>query len=67
MLAPPASWIKKNKIYYIFSEETDFPLVIEPETELSFPEHLKVYTYEMDSELISFPEPRRGTTGNILI
>ncbi|KOB75186.1 putative methyltransferase NSUN4, partial [Operophtera brumata] len=43
--------------------ETDFPLVIEAETELSYPEHLKVYTYEMDSELTSFPEPRRGATG----
>lgn len=46
-----------------FSEGKDFPLVIQQETEFKFPEHLKVYTYEMDSEWSMFPEPKRGQTG----
>lgn len=45
------------------SEGKDFPLVIEPETEFSFPEHLKVFTYEMASDLTEFPEPKRCETG----
>ncbi|XP_059057712.1 5-methylcytosine rRNA methyltransferase nsun-4 [Achroia grisella] len=56
-------WIPESLHYSFYSKSTDFPLVIEPETEFKFPEHLKVYTYEMGSEWNMFPEPKRCTTG----
>ncbi|XP_026735790.1 5-methylcytosine rRNA methyltransferase NSUN4 [Trichoplusia ni] len=56
-------WVPESQHYSYFSKDNDFPLVIEPEAELNYPEHLKVYTYEMDSESTSFPEPKRSQTG----
>lgn len=50
----------------ILTGDTDFPLIIEPETEFEYPEHLKVMTYEMNSEYDKFPEPKRCTTGEFL-
>ncbi|CAK1555915.1 unnamed protein product [Leptosia nina] len=54
-----------ESLHYSFysSQSGDFPLVIEPETTFKFPEHLKVMTYEMGSELYKFPEPKRSNTG----
>ncbi|XP_063829385.1 5-methylcytosine rRNA methyltransferase nsun-4 [Ostrinia nubilalis] len=56
-------WIPESLHYSYYSTDKDFPLVIEPETEFQIPEHLKVYTYEMDSEYHKFPEPKRCKTG----
>ncbi|XP_053610282.1 5-methylcytosine rRNA methyltransferase NSUN4 [Plodia interpunctella] len=56
-------WLPESLHYSFYTKGKDFPLVIEPETEMTFPEHLKVYTYEMDSEWSMFPEPRRCNTG----
>lgn len=56
-------WIPESQHYSYYTKGQDFPLTVEPETEFSFPEHLKVYTFEMDSECTSFPEPKRGQTG----
>ncbi|KPJ14583.1 Putative methyltransferase NSUN4 [Papilio machaon] len=47
----------------IFTEDKDFPLIVEPEKEFTYPEHLKVYTYEMNSDWSMFPEPKRSQTG----
>ncbi|XP_047992913.1 5-methylcytosine rRNA methyltransferase NSUN4 isoform X1 [Leguminivora glycinivorella] len=58
-------WVPESLHYSYYSKDTDFPLAIEPETEFSFPEHLKVYTYEMGSEWNMFPEPKRCKT-NVL-
>ncbi|CAH2043318.1 unnamed protein product, partial [Iphiclides podalirius] len=57
-------WIPESLHYsYYTSSDKDFPLIVEPETEFTFPEHLKVYTYEMDSEWSMFPAPKRSKTG----
>ncbi|XP_072944998.1 5-cytosine rRNA methyltransferase NSUN4 [Epargyreus clarus] len=56
-------WVPESLHYSYYSKGKDFPLVIEPETEFSFPEHLKVMTFEKDSEYTSFPEPKRSNTG----
>lgn len=56
-------FVAESVHYSYYSKEKDFPLLIEPETALNYPEHLKVYTYEMDSKATSFPEPRRCQTG----
>ncbi|CAB3230122.1 unnamed protein product [Arctia plantaginis] len=56
-------WVPESLHYSYYSKDKDFPLSIEPEAELNFPEHLKVFTYEMDSESRDFPEPRRCQTG----
>ncbi|CAK1586759.1 unnamed protein product [Parnassius mnemosyne] len=57
-------WVPESLHYsYYTSKDKDFPLIVEPETEFRFPEHLKVYTYEMDSEWGMFPEPKRCQTG----
>lgn len=56
-------WIPESTHYSYYSKDRDFPLAIEPETELNYPEHLKVFTYEMGSESLDFPEPRRSQTG----
>ncbi|KAJ0174787.1 hypothetical protein K1T71_009895 [Dendrolimus kikuchii] len=56
-------WIPESLHYSFYSKAKDFPLTIEPETKLQYPEHLKVFTYEMDSEYTKFPEPKRCVTG----
>ncbi|XP_050665772.1 5-methylcytosine rRNA methyltransferase NSUN4 [Leptidea sinapis] len=57
-------YVSESLHYSFYSTNTsDFPLVIEPETEYSYPEHLKLMTYERDSELHMFPEPKRSQTG----
>ncbi|KAJ2945476.1 hypothetical protein O0L34_g288 [Tuta absoluta] len=56
-------WVPESLHYSYVTKDKDFPLVIEPETEFKFPEHLKVFTYEMDSEWTMFPEPKRCQTG----
>ncbi|XP_063537416.1 5-methylcytosine rRNA methyltransferase nsun-4 isoform X2 [Cydia strobilella] len=55
-------WVPESLHYSYYAKDKDFPLAIEPETEFSFPEHLKVYTYEMGSEWNMFPEPKRCKT-----
>ncbi|KAJ8712156.1 hypothetical protein PYW07_004998 [Mythimna separata] len=56
-------WVSESVHYSYLSKDKDFPLVIEAEGPLNYPEHLKVYTYEMDSEATTFPEPKRCQTG----
>ncbi|KAM3965789.1 5-methylcytosine rRNA methyltransferase l(2)10685 [Aphomia sociella] len=56
-------WLPESLHYSFYSKGDDFPLAKEPETEFKIPEHLKVYTYEMDSEWHMFPEPKRCNTG----
>lgn len=48
---------------FLIAEGADFPLIIESETQFTYPEHLKVMTYEMGSEYDRFPEPKRCNTG----
>lgn len=55
-------WVPESQHYSYYSKDKDFPLTIEAETQLNYPEHLKVYTYEMDSDLTMFPEPKRSQT-----
>lgn len=45
-----------------YKRSADFPINIEKETTLTFPENLNVYTYEK-CNVTSFPHPERGQTG----
>ncbi|XP_023936273.2 5-methylcytosine rRNA methyltransferase nsun-4 [Bicyclus anynana] len=57
-------WVPESLHYsFMTNRDKDFPLVIEPETQFTYPEHLKVMTYEMNSEYDRFPEPKRCSTG----
>ncbi|XP_048480092.1 5-methylcytosine rRNA methyltransferase nsun-4 [Plutella xylostella] len=56
-------WIPESLYYSYYNKSKDFPLTIEPETEFTFPENLKVYTYEKDSDYSDFPQPKRCSTG----
>ncbi|KAH9642161.1 hypothetical protein HF086_006570 [Spodoptera exigua] len=54
--------IDESRIIDPSMEEKDFPFIIEPDGPLKYPEHLKVFTYEMDSDQTTFPEPKRCQT-----
>lgn len=56
-------WVPESVHYSYYSKEKDFPFIIEPDGPLKYPEHLKVFTYEMDSDQTTFPEPKRCQTG----
>ncbi|XP_068617854.1 5-methylcytosine rRNA methyltransferase NSUN4 [Battus philenor] len=57
-------WVPESLHYSFYNNQVkDFPLIVEPEKTFTFPEHLKVYTYEMNSEYTMFPEPKRSQTG----
>lgn len=57
-----ADWIPESEHYSYYQTEVDFPLNIEPDEELQFPEHLTLYTYEMGN-CSRFPLPRKSITG----
>ncbi|CAH2233465.1 jg7904 [Pararge aegeria aegeria] len=56
-------WVPESLHYSFMTNNVDFPLAIEPETTFSYPEHLKVMSYEMNSDYDRFPEPKRCNTG----
>ncbi|XP_047535675.1 5-methylcytosine rRNA methyltransferase nsun-4 [Vanessa atalanta] len=57
-------WVPESMHYSLYANrDTDFPLIIEPETEFEYPKHLKVMTFEKNSEYEKFPEPKRCKTG----
>lgn len=54
-------WVLESDHYKYYSTTADFPLRIELETQLRFPAHLHVYTYE-PGNIASFPRARRSCT-----
>lgn len=54
-------WVLESDHYKYYSTSADFPLRIELEPELRFPEHLHVYTYE-HGNISAFPRARRSCT-----
>lgn len=55
-------WIPESDHYKYYSSTTDFPLKIEMDTDLVFPENLKIFTYEKGN-VSRFVKPRRALTG----
>ncbi|XP_043276499.1 5-methylcytosine rRNA methyltransferase NSUN4 [Venturia canescens] len=55
-------WILESSHYNYYDQDNDFSVQVEKDPVLSFPEHLKVYTFEALNDS-KFPSPRRGTEG----
>lgn len=56
------SWISESEHYEFYKKNLDFPITIEDEEFLPFPEHLQVYTYPK-CNVTSFPRPKPGSSG----
>lgn len=54
-------WVLESDHYKYYSTADDFPLTIELETELTFPEHLHIYTFERGN-ITNFQRARRSCT-----
>lgn len=56
-------WVFESDHYkYYKAEDSEFPIEIETENEITIPEHLHLYTYEMGN-ISTFPRARRSITG----
>ncbi|KAF7396121.1 hypothetical protein HZH66_006983 [Vespula vulgaris] len=55
-------WVLESEHYEYYQKASDFKIPVEKEKILSFPKHLKLYTYEEFSEE-KFPAPKKGSTG----
>lgn len=56
-------WVFESDHYkYYKAEDSEFPIEIETEREVTIPEHLHLYTYEMGN-ISKFPRARKGVTG----
>lgn len=55
-------WVLESDHYKYYSTTTDFPLSIEMETQLTFPENLHIFTYEKGN-ISGFPKASRSVTG----
>ncbi|XP_064551436.1 5-methylcytosine rRNA methyltransferase NSUN4 [Drosophila montana] len=55
-------WVAESEHYKYYQTSTDFPLIIEPEANFQYPEHLAIYTYEMGN-CAEFKAPRQCLTG----
>lgn len=56
-------WVFESDHYKYYTTNADFPLKIEPDEELSFPDNLHIYTYERGN-VSRFSSPRRCITGS---
>ncbi|XP_069700133.1 5-methylcytosine rRNA methyltransferase NSUN4 [Periplaneta americana] len=55
-------WIAESHHYRYYRKDVDFPVRVENEYNLLFPEHLQVLSFERGN-ISSFPPPKRGSTG----
>lgn len=55
-------WIPESDYYKYYSSTTDFPLAIEMESDLDFPDNLNIFTYEKGN-ISTFIKPKRSVTG----
>lgn len=55
-------WVPESDHYKYYSSTTDFPLKIEMETDLVFPDNLNIFTYEKGN-ISTFVKPKRTVTG----
>lgn len=55
-------WVLESKHYEYYQKSSDFVVTVEKQKVLSFPKHLKLYTYEELGET-RFPPPKKGATG----
>ncbi|XP_059617933.1 5-methylcytosine rRNA methyltransferase NSUN4 isoform X2 [Phlebotomus argentipes] len=56
-------WVFESDHYKYYNANTDFPLKIEPELEFSFPDNLRIYTYE-PCNISKFASPKKCITGS---
>lgn len=55
-------WIPESDHYKYYNSTTDFPLNIETETDLIFPDNLNIFTYEKGN-VATFIKPKRSVAG----
>lgn len=55
-------WIPESDHYKYYNSTTDFPLKIEMETDLVFPDSLNIFTYEKGN-ISTFIKPKRSVAG----
>lgn len=56
------NWISETQHYEFYKKSLDFPINVDVEDYLNFPEHLNIYTYSK-SDVTSFPQPQVSQTG----
>lgn len=56
------TWISEVDHYEYYKKSLDFPINVEEENYLNFPEHLNVFTFEK-CNINYFPKPSVGSTG----
>nr|CAD7597791.1 unnamed protein product [Timema genevievae] len=59
-------FVLESEHYAYYKKDTDFPVHVEKEQKLNFPDHLHVLTFERGN-VSYFPSPRRASTGSIFI
>lgn len=55
-------WVPESQHYSYYSQSSQFPVDIQKENKLHFPEHLQVYIFE-NGNIRDFKPSRTGTTG----
>ncbi|XP_015126786.1 5-methylcytosine rRNA methyltransferase NSUN4 [Diachasma alloeum] len=55
-------YILESEHYGYYSKSADFEIKVEEDSSFSFPEHLKIFTFEAGNDS-HFPAPKRGSTG----
>lgn len=55
-------WVPESDHYKYYNSTTDFPLNIEMDSDLVFPDHLNIFTYEKGN-VSTFAKPKRSVTG----
>ncbi|XP_011302332.1 5-methylcytosine rRNA methyltransferase NSUN4 [Fopius arisanus] len=55
-------YVLESEHYGYYSKSADFEINVEQDSRFSFPEHLKVFTFDAGNDS-TFPSPRRGSTG----
>ncbi|CAG2062257.1 unnamed protein product [Timema podura] len=55
-------FVLESEHYAYYKKDTDFPVHVEKEQKLNFPDHLHVLTFERGN-VSYFPSPRRASTG----
>ncbi|XP_063972859.1 5-methylcytosine rRNA methyltransferase NSUN4 [Diachasmimorpha longicaudata] len=55
-------YVLESDHYSYYSKSADFEIQVEKDSSFSFPEHLKIFTFEAGNNS-DFPPPKRGSTG----
>ncbi|XP_054269648.1 5-methylcytosine rRNA methyltransferase NSUN4-like [Macrosteles quadrilineatus] len=55
-------FVSESEHFAFYNDTREFPVTVEPETELSFPPHLQIYTFN-HGDLSEFRPPKSGASG----